>query len=127
MSRKKRPPELDGEAGWVDEGRYETSAVKPVKAYLDCPTCPFCGSKTGLGPTQHPLGDRSLLCAACGKDWIGTPEQIEQANRADAAWDRRQDGAKGPRRAYVRRRSRKPTEQMSLFSKLPPETMEDPT
>lgn len=124
MSRKKRPPELDGEAGWVDESKLETSPKHRVKAYLDCPTCPYCGSKTGLGQTQHPLGPTSLLCACCGKDWIGTPEQIEQANRADAAWDRRQDNAKGPRRAYVGRRSRRFTDQLNLFVKT---EVEDPT
>lgn len=127
MARKKK----NVEDGMHDDGCYEEPS-KQIKSYLDCPTCPYCGSATGLGPTQHPLGDRSLLCAACGKDWIGTPEQIAQANCADRAWDLRQDAAKGPRMAYVRRRARRKTDQLGLFTDAPTdawkkEGMEEPT
>lgn len=34
---------------------------------------------------RHPA-EHTLICAACGASCIGTPEQIAQAEAADAAW-----------------------------------------
>jgi hypothetical protein len=86
-----------------------------LPAYLDCPTCPLCGSRTGIGHLQH-MSDRKMLrCAACGNDWIGTEEQVAQAERADASWEKRSDERRGPRAAVVRKRARRPTEQLGLF------------
>jgi hypothetical protein len=62
------------------------------------------------------MSDRKMLrCAACGNDWIGTEEQVAQAERADASWEKRSDERRGPRAAVVRKRARRPTEQLGLF------------
>ena len=88
-----------------------------IKAYLDCPTCPLCASRTGIPGRLYDLGDKQLVCAACGQSWDGTPEQVAQAERAQAAWERREDGQPGPRAAVVRRRRRHPIDQLGLFEK----------
>lgn len=87
-----------------------------LPAYLDCPTCPYCGSPCGLGNLHHGMGERVLRCAACGQDWLGTADQVAQALRADSAWESRgPSGEPGPRARVVARRAKRRTAQVALF------------
>lgn len=60
----------------------------------DCPTCPRCGSSTGLSVdhNDNELPPPRLQCAACGHQWTGTLDERAQADRAQAAWERQRDG-----------------------------------
>lgn len=63
-----------------------------MKPYHDCPPCPH-----GCGPVGVPIraadwnhrADRDkghdLVCPACGSGWVGTPEEVVQADRAQLA------------------------------------------
>ena len=53
-----------------------------VKPYHDCPACPRC-RMTVVVTTSVP---GRLFCPACGDRFSGTPEQVTQAEKADAAW-----------------------------------------
>lgn len=69
-----------------------STAVTPFQPYHRCPKCPKCG---GPGVTV-PYAPRpecysaptNLVCCACGDGWIGTPKEVAQARRADAAYDK---------------------------------------
>lgn len=62
----------------------------------DCPRCP-----RGCGPFGIPYRaaywnhraretDR-IVCPCCGRGWVGTDAEVEQAERAQVAWDAQQD------------------------------------
>ncbi len=91
-----------------------------LKPWQDAPTCPYCGSACGLGASQYGITTEGMIiCASCGRHWQGTPEQVEQARKADEAWERREAWeAKGPRMRAVKRRARKPTAQVPLFGEV---------
>lgn len=40
--------------------------------------------------------DATLFCPACGTGWVGTPAEVEQAERAQAAWDVHPNNARYP-------------------------------
>ena len=61
----------------------------------DCPACPDCGSSLGT-PTREVERwdgprDATLFCPACGVGWVGTAVDVEQAERAWAAWEAHED------------------------------------
>ncbi len=60
---------------------------------FDCPVCPSCGGKLGIGDSEG-LAAGWLRCVGCGHEWEATPEDLEQAARADAAWRALEDEAK---------------------------------
>ncbi len=89
-----------------------------IQPWMDRPTCPYCGSATGVGASVYGNDTPGTLkCLACGEYFQGTPEQLEQARKADAAWDRaRKEGVvKAPRSMHQLRRRKKPTDQLGLF------------
>ena len=53
-------------------------------AHHDCPACPKCGLTVVV--TTSVVG--RLYCPACGHRFQGTPEQVAQAENADAAWEK---------------------------------------
>ena len=83
--------------------------------YELCPTCPACGSHT-LVPAESYAGRKGdLFCAVCRWTVIGTPEQCEQAKRAEDAWNGRTDDRKGPWLRVLRARAKRNTDQLRLF------------
>jgi hypothetical protein len=58
--------------------------------WTDCPACPNCKLPCGSRSRAREIGYRrdpaELACCACGELWSATPEEWEQAVRADAAW-----------------------------------------
>lgn len=81
--------ECDGYEQDPKPGRYWPGELKP---WEDCPQCPCGGpmvtrakADSGWNHRAHE-GDR-LVCCACGDGKIGTDAEVEQATRADAAWD----------------------------------------
>lgn len=114
MTRRRRKG-LDGEADYGDERMFESSPKLRVKPYHDCPTCPYCASRAGVGAAAYGQTDpKTLKCLYCGEYFQGTAEQIEQARRADLAWERRENNERGPRSVVLRRRRRRETNQLSL-------------
>lgn len=138
---RRLPPELDGEAGWKDERvpcnldpdkadehvcdrcpsdirsgcALAAPRSKRVKPYHDCPTCPYCGSRAGVGAAAYGQTDpKTLKCLCCGEYFQGTEDQVAQARRADEAWERRENNERGPRSVVLRRRSRRENGQLSL-------------
>lgn len=69
----------------MDEVRSETDCVQS-RPWLDCPTCPIerCGLPAVVTNFHN---DGTLLCTACGHLFIGTAPQVEQALKADRAWE----------------------------------------
>lgn len=57
-----------------------------MKSEHDYPVCPTCKTKTGVPEDYNP---DELFCPACGHSWAGNPEDIAQAKRAEAAYERR--------------------------------------
>lgn len=63
-----------------------------MKPWEDAPTHPGCG---GPGVTLENAtwnhrakpGD-TLACPACGGGWVGTPEEVARAEKAETAYDR---------------------------------------
>ncbi len=53
-----------------------------VMPWHDCPTCPKC--KLPVAVVGAP---ETLYCPACGNAWHGSSSEIEQAKKADAAWE----------------------------------------
>lgn len=63
----------------------------------DTPPCPACMASDGtpgvaVTRATHARGEEyapevSLCCCACGHGWAGSNEEVEQATRADAAWE----------------------------------------
>ena len=62
-----------------------------MKPWHDAPRCPEsdCGARCGtrVGESIAP-GD--LRCACCGNDWAATLSELDQARKADAAWEAEQ-------------------------------------
>lgn len=79
----------------------------PVR--LDAPLCavPDCGGVLTTSASHPRAGEirTSLICAACGEMIDGSPEQVAQAVRSEAAYERhlRREEAASARRAKVRR------------------------
>lgn len=61
----------------------------------DTPICPLeRGGMPCMGPltaADELLGPDELWCCACGRKSAAKPEHVEQAKRADAAWEAEQD------------------------------------
>ena len=62
------------------------------KPYLDCPPCEACGERTAVGIAEiswwRPTDPaHRLYCPRCGHTFVGTDAAVEQAARADAAWE----------------------------------------
>jgi hypothetical protein len=62
-----------------------------MKPWHDCPKCPHgCGSigvpirAANWNHRANP-GER-IVCPNCGRGWVGTPEEVAQAERAQLAW-----------------------------------------
>lgn len=89
--------DLDAGAGWgVREGRrpargrHMTAAAR--KPWHDCPAGPCGHGNLGVPIAAANDGHRAkpgdnLVCQACGVGWKGTPADVAQAERAQAAWD----------------------------------------
>lgn len=65
--------------------------MSDLRPWHDCPACPDCGATCAIPLREaHRAGERdqthTLACPACAADWIGTPEDVAQAERASAAW-----------------------------------------
>ena len=60
---------------------HETPAC-PVES-CRCPSAPIREAHNGHG---GPEGS-SLFCVGCGDGWVGTAEEVAQAERAQAAWE----------------------------------------
>lgn len=91
-----------------------------VPVYEDCPTCVSCGAKACVPADSYPgdiVTDRDLLCAVCRYRSVGTLEQLDQARRAEKAWNERTDHRRGPWLRVLRSRAKKPTPQVGLFGK----------
>lgn len=80
-----------GNSDCVPIACLECDARRPrlAKPYHDCPACPRCAVRcgVGLGPNMSgnlPPGE--LRCCACGHRWQGTAAELEQAAKADAAY-----------------------------------------
>lgn len=64
-----------------------------LKPWHDCPACPKCQSTVGTPARLEEPGrwygpaDATLFCPACGAGWVGSAAELEQAERAQAAWD----------------------------------------
>lgn len=64
-----------------------------IAAHLDCPVCPECGldcavpARTQEPGRWHGPDDATLFCPACGTGWVGSAEDLAQAERAQAAWE----------------------------------------
>ena len=61
-----------------------------MKPYHDTPRCPLCEgplvTAEWSGNGVRTEGDR-LCCAACGESCVGTDAEVEQAKKADAAYE----------------------------------------
>lgn len=63
------------------------------KPWHDCPACPKCNSTVGTPARLEEPGrwygpdDATLFCPACGTGWVGSPEDVAQAEKAQAAWE----------------------------------------
>lgn len=121
--RRRRPRTTDAFGLDVpEEGMYEDAAYRPARktppAYMDVPTCMGCGAHACVPADSYPgdvVTDRDLLCAVCGIRFVGTPEQLDQAHRAEWAWSKRDDKRRGPWMHVLRSRSKKNTAQVGLF------------
>lgn len=93
-----RHPEYDGADGDCEHCRREqdgmlgTLPAKPASKTPDCPPCPECKTPIGAPIHTHHRGaeyprEVRLVCHACGHGWIGTDAEVEQAERAEAAWE----------------------------------------
>ncbi len=63
-----------------------------MKPWHDCPKCPHCGCSVGIPKRAWDWNHRAdpgddLACPACGGGWVGTPEDVAQAERAQTAWE----------------------------------------
>ena len=101
-----------------EKGMYGDAAYRPapheLPRYIDVPTCPACGQPAAVPAKSYrcdtrglTVDHRTLFCSGCGWVFIGTPEQAEQAQRAEEAWNARTDGRKGPWTMALRCRHRK--------------------
>ncbi len=62
-------------------------------AHHDAPLCPACTTGPLTTAASHPRAGEisaSLICAACGAQHDGTAEEIAQAVKSEAAWERLQ-------------------------------------
>ncbi len=108
-----------------EEGCYEGSAYKPepkrLPDYEDCPCCPACGAHALVPGVSYARAkadcttDRDLLCAVCGWIVVGTLEQVDQAKKAEEAWETRTDERKGPWTKVLKTRARREKGQLRLF------------
>lgn len=69
-----------------------------MNRWHDCPKCPKCGDSVGM-PIRVAVESRggwnhradveadNLCCPACGAGWVGAPEEVAQAERAQLAWE----------------------------------------
>lgn len=68
---------------------------QPVKPWHDCPPCPDCGLNCSVPARvdRHHSGpaESTLKCPACGLGWVGSAEDVAQAERAQAAWEQQQE------------------------------------
>ena len=64
-----------------------------MNPWHDCPPCPNGCGHVGVpiraGGWNHRADPdkHNLVCPACGAGWEGTPEEVEQAERAQLAWE----------------------------------------
>jgi hypothetical protein len=66
-----------------------------MKPWHDCPKCPHCGGTVAMPIRAARDGwnhradveKDNLACPACGSGWVGTPEEVAQAERAQLAWE----------------------------------------
>jgi hypothetical protein len=71
-----------------------------VAPHHDCPPCQACGCPVGVPiRTQEPgrwygPDESTLFCPACGVGWIGTPDEVEQAEKAQAAWEQHENNGR---------------------------------
>lgn len=70
----------------------QCAEVIPIKPWHRCPPCPHgCGHIAVLrenAPRPECYhADINLVCPACGEGFMGTAVEVEQARRADAAWE----------------------------------------
>lgn len=102
-----------------EEGVHEDETYRPdppsMPAYMDVPTCVACGSAACVPGGSYGKEPDDLVCSVCRWTFIGTPEQLEQARRAEQAWNTRTDDSKGPWTRVLRRRARGQTDQIRLF------------
>ena len=111
--------DTDAECGGYNPEEYERMHRTPP-AYLAVPTCPTCASHA-CGPAEsYPddndtVTDRDLLCAVCGLRFVGTLEQVQQARRAETAWNERTDNRRGPWLRVLKQRAKKDGPQLRLF------------
>lgn len=78
-----------------------------VEPWAGCPPCPQCKAHCGTREGQFTAtayarsqGPSWLSCSHCGATWEASPEDVAQAERADAAWTaecKRQRDERGPR------------------------------
>lgn len=66
-----------------------------MKPWEDVPKHPGCGGP-GVPRAAADWNHRAnpgdtLVCPACGGGWVGTPEEVARAEKAQAAWDREMD------------------------------------
>ena len=61
--------------------RSDNTTIKP---WHDCPTCAKCDRSVCV---MAFAGGPHLFCPACGDHRDGTTEELEQARKADEAWE----------------------------------------
>ncbi|MFY1829104.1 hypothetical protein ACN47A_24510 [Myxococcus fulvus] len=66
------------------------------RPWHDCPPCPSCEARCGV-PVRlaaewqhHAAPTDTLVCPACGAGWVGTPDEVAQAERALREWEAEQ-------------------------------------
>ena len=64
-----------------------------LKPWHDCPACPSCSARVGCPARNEEPGrwngppDSNLFCPACGTGWVGTGEELGQAEFSYRAWE----------------------------------------
>lgn len=95
-----------------------------LSPYMLCPPCPACASFAGVPAKSYRVDrhgltpdEKLLFCAVCGWVWIGCAPEIAAALEAEAAWHHRMDGVKGPWVTVLKRRARRPGNQLTILSR----------
>jgi hypothetical protein len=53
-----------------------------------------CGIPARVDRHHSGPEESTLKCPACGVGWVGTPAEVEQAEKAQAAWERRENNSR---------------------------------
>lgn len=66
-----------------------------MKPYLDCPRCPHCGLSVSVPRRAADWNHRAkpqdrIVCTACGNGWVGSEDDVAQAERAHLAWEEKE-------------------------------------